>query len=596
MGKQKAWLTLMLAMAFVAGTAQICSGELTCTPDCEPTTYIVRDGSYREWHDGEHDYVDVGLSGWLREWRFCMGHQEYGPCCGQCGDDDHQAPLSCGGYDDWSLWDFMYPPECWSDLGEVPNSEWRYEFWHCAGMYKIHDITYHWIERYETTGCPPGQRMTYDPDHNNYVPPPVEKGSGEWGPPVGLRPMPGSKAEDSLHAFGDVLPYQFLFTAPLPVRAWLTTSTYEGRCMNYPVNYGGTTELDTISDMVPDSLTGGWHLVNRWHHDDRSCYLVERTCPTGFSYLNLRVLDYAAEGDLVAYRADNELYILYDSQKIPRNYEQFRSRSDSDSDGFTAWEEHRGFKGIGGQDFVRLDTNQAEMLVDNGYAYLQGATLDTFQTMCECSVINCHGIPFVCFETSDDSREFVDYESNHFSKVGNDGEWVADTLCDPGYNPPRSPDAPGSEIADVDQGIIRIVPSYGLHGGMGSYTCGATDQLPRGTSPLPGGDACNGILMYETSLDSLVRWLWLNGGLQLSDTHAVRALYSTRNVYHEFGHAQGIIHHHPDSTAGLWQCVMKYTAQSDYVTPWSLFIARGPGTEYSDDDWQCAIQRHLRPH
>jgi hypothetical protein len=429
-----------------------------------------------------------------------------------------------------------------------------------------------WYQLFDTTGCGANGQIGYDPDVSNYVPPP----SGKAGPDsaVGLRPKPGSKAVDSLHAFGDILPYEFNLTAPLCVRAYLTTSTYEGRCMNYPVNDGTTTEPDTISDLVP-ILDDGWTLVSQSFNGDRSRWLVERTLGQGFHDLNIKVLDYAAEGDLSAFRCDNSEYDLCCAQKIPRNYDYWKSQADPDSDGLTVWEEYRGFCNTDGSHFrLDLDTcaeNTKRQIIiiddddvlerDNPTGLIHGF-VTRLQEMMRCSLVvkdsimtspvdghflhNGQPCDWDFYERLDTCQAKWDETTSH---------WVPNQLSNPLYVLPAPADSNGLSRAS-DQVGVRLSICWDATADDYGETC----HKRASNGDWPFGICGNaGTRFLPLYMENTILYWWPDGtGGSDFDVYESPELMDSvykvclrRTIAHEMGHVIDIPDHAPDQDSGI---------------------------------------------
>jgi hypothetical protein len=341
---------------------------------------------------------------------------------------------------------------------------------------------------------------------------PGDHGHGQEPDPITVNPCLDSPNADPnyLPIFGDdMVCYEVHAEHEGDVTASIASSTYEGIAMN-----AGLTPAinDSFADVIP--IQTGWS----WIFQDDSLHHFYAQAEANFADVThfsagqtmkiaLKVLDWGATARITA-TGGGSLGGCQAIAYFPKSYDLVRSNADPDSDGFTTFEEYRGFMGIGGQGYSRLDPNRPEMLVADYSQYLQGEILDTFQTMCACSVINCYDIPFENIRMIGDNRKFVDFQSREL--FDNDSTWVLNPLCDAGFNPPKCLDNPDSEIIIADQGIIQVL-RMNPPPGTGEGVLGMTEQLPRDFSApldtffLPGADACNGIGIYEIHIDGMIQ-------------------------------------------------------------------------------------------
>lgn len=163
-----------------------------------------------------------------------------------------------------------------------------------------------------------------------------------------------------LPKYGDTLCYVLKVTRPIDVVVKLWGSTYEGIAMNAPVpdTVGLYEDSSSVKycDLVLlggefDGFVSGQFQQTRTIHVD--------------SAVNVKVLvmDYAAHGYIRAYQATNPNNSARHPQTIIKGYSDWTSNADPDSDGFTRWEEYRGFIQKYGDVYshVRLDSTKPEL-------------------------------------------------------------------------------------------------------------------------------------------------------------------------------------------------------------------------------------------
>jgi len=388
-----------------------------------------------------------------------------------------------------------------------------------------------------------------------------------------LRPSDTPPTSDPVHKFGDRLCYQFYTTKTHNVTAVLKTSTYEGRCMNYPV---GPAELDTISDMVPDTLPHGapghWDFLEHWFEGDRSCFKLKRTIIPGISDLYIRVLDYAAEGDLTAW--DDSGHVIPDPQQIPPNYQRFKSTTDADSDGFTAWEEYRGFiiSGV----HHRLDSTRAQVFVHG----LPSDYVGDMESVTNYSIVNAADVESkICCESLFKIR-FLDFKSHKGATMD-----TLNPLCEPGITPPLN-------IDWADQGIIPGKP-MGIEVSDSVVTSGDTVKMgwtwvTDASNPYPGGAGIARMVVYRGSVCYVLHTYIESEIMPAEDSAFVFEQKIKRVFFHEMGHAYNLL---DAGSSCNRNCVMKYETSADilaFLNRWSEYTW---GTGYG----LCPGTRRLRP-
>jgi hypothetical protein len=182
-----------------------------------------------------------------------------------------------------------------------------------------------------------------------------QTGHGEWEGIGYLELTPCSSNPDTtadssrlyLPMYGDTLCYKVTVSRPMRVDVLFNTSTYEGMAMNAPVPAGE----DTLDDVLL-LADASWAKDSSWFEGDRGYTRLHRGMDKGeVAYLNLRLLDYAAEAELFAAQSGflrlkdygGHVVVPYIADTTHSRHFNFRSVADADSDGLTQWEEYRGF-------------------------------------------------------------------------------------------------------------------------------------------------------------------------------------------------------------------------------------------------------------
>ncbi|RPH93525.1 hypothetical protein EHM69_10075 [candidate division KSB1 bacterium] len=351
--------------------------------------------------------------------------------------------------------------------------------------------------------------------------------------------------------------------------------------MNYPV---GPTEQDTISDIVPDLMEHGdpnhWELISHLFVGDRSVFTFRKLLAPGITPLNVRVLDYAAEGDLSAYETGNSSNEASDPQQIPPNYEQWKRDDDNDGDGFTYWEEYRGF--IVGQNHLRTHTyTNATVFIDNVDGAMPPEAFSAFATSSGYLALDMSLAPF---ETYSDEREFLDFKSNKFCA----GNWDDNPLCDAGYDPLGG-------ISQADQ--IKVLVN--ISDGTPASDYGVTTFAHSAFWGLADVQVVN-IYRWQ-HIDDVSSWQQQEESpLPPEDAERVYDQYIIRTFVHELGHTISIPDHSPLYYGSFW-CPMKYVNFMDYPPQgppdgdhtWERWIW---GTGYcSAPPQNCQAYKHIRP-
>lgn len=427
--------------------------------------------------------------------------------------------------------------------------------------------------------------------------------------------------EDYLPSYGDTLCFKFKTGNPRDtMNVVLRVSTFEGIAMNAPVPEG----VEQTADAVPI----GWAIKQQWFQDDRKCYWLQKilrgpaTPGEASAYLKIAVLDYAAEINFTLIcGSDTTSGEMIMNVEIPDSLTYRRSTADLDNDGYTKWEEYRGFvNGIYSSPLhERLDNTKAELYfhTDNGYldadleAILES---DSFLAadLIEFGPVNENYTYLIHNNYGYDiDRWFIDFKSRKWD----DTILVENPLC----TPPGLEDFPLTwestpdvvPIADQALVIIDLSP-YG-----GTTDLGATAQfqfiddgpIDYCTNPYhfalyqgPGG--CGGIDIWVNECETFATQIFSDTGMY----HAPPSLLNEfkvwqvwRTIAHEFGHMSGI-NHHCLETDGPFRCVMMYEEpERDYPkveTLWDDSIgANGHyiGKGYMDDEFGCLNRRNLRP-
>lgn len=367
---------------------------------------------------------------------------------------------------------------------------------------------------------------------------------------LSVKPADSSAASDPPFDFGDTLKYEITVsqqaikpgtdtvgvTGTVKVTCILKVSTYEGRCMNYPALTVG----DTIADIYPDtsvSDTLGWKLIAQWFDSSRKCFRLEKKCRAGVNYVTFSVRDYAPEGDLEVFLSEDTTEVADGSPlKIPPDYETWKSTSDFDQDGFTVWEEYRGFILAGS--IRRLDSLFSDVFLWNHTTDITSSYIDRAATVSGldsfCTLLGPVAPPSETFQT----ERFLDFKRKKFVS----SSYAENSLCLPGYTPPSN--FPG------DQGYIHF---YSGEGGGGEN--GIAGECFRDADyPQPGGVGVDAVWVYTNYLNIAVNsYSGMNG-----NEATVYSQLLQRVVNHELGHAFGLSHPTSPAYNGTYSCVMSY--------------------------------------
>jgi hypothetical protein len=415
----------------------------------------------------------------------------------------------------------------------------------------------------------------------------------------------------------------------MTVTVVLSSSTYEGIAMNAPQPPGDT---NTTSDVIP-IFEDGWTFYGHDYQGGFSRWHASRQIDAGEEVeFHVRVLDYAAEARIYVGSADSLAWSRMNF--IPLYVLPWLSNADADSDGFTVWEEYRGFMTVVDDDPVhaRLDTATKELFVH------QDGSLD------DSLIADLESEPFLdatlievgpgvgtytdpLFETFNGFallRYFLDFNSHVFHAT----QWIQNTMCTPsGLESFPWEWAQGHPIIeDADIALVMVhtddehePPADTMQAGdtEGYIVPGpardACGQVPH----YPGGGGCGGVTIFSRGIVNYFELeilahpayfdLWPNF------ENDCRTLFVgqqfRRAVAHEFGHVIGIDHHCTDTPgtedAGLWSigCVMKYPNRFDFprhASLWTNFLHGPYGTGYWNDgqdqfQWHCRDERAFRP-
>ena len=240
---------------------------------------------------------------------------------------------------------------------------------------------------------------------------------------------------DWLPEYDETLCFLIKVNMPMAVIIRLKTSMYEGMCMNAAVPEAD----DQINDIVPYQVYGCIEMSGQ----NGTFIAMEYMNPREPKCLYVRVLDFAAEAGLEAWKSDDRS--VHAEVEIPRDFDRFKSNADPDSDGFTNWEEYRGFMIYDGNE--RTDSTNA-----NVFVCLHCADIDWSRLLISAHVAGIpQGYNFISGTQGlvSDGR-FLDYKSQYRDKWG---VWLSNSLCYPGYTTPSSP---SSHQACIHEAILEL--------------------------------------------------------------------------------------------------------------------------------------------
>jgi hypothetical protein len=455
---------------------------------------------------------------------------------------------------------------------------------------------------------------------------------------VSLKPAsdnPDTTTTDSLRylpQYGDDLCYAVRASHPMVVEVLVKSSMYEGMAMNAGVPYNAP---EDTADVWPDTTdvqpsgTYRWRRAGSYIQGNFKYFRLQRWCDSlSTAFLHVRILDYAAEAELRAYPAE-VTYLSSRSIRIP--YDQhylgkMKSTVDADSDGFTAWEEYRGFcNGINGNDYVwnsRLDTTRAQFfytVFDQANCFTPGmaeAIVDTCAKIAGNSqailipINNLSQLSELVYDETD-VRHFIDFKSHVYRK---DSTWVPNPLCVPlGQRGPYLADAYMHPIVDdsigiAQNGIFYLTTTARDTGDQEGFAKIQFD--PSQTPPwiYPGGGGLYKIIINSHWVNYSVLTMVTNHQLPATMRYdpALPANFE-RNIAHEFGHAFGLTHHTPCCTAPLGDesCIMTYwwwvgtdpccsnqnslNPPPDAAPGWTTWFQNNrSGYGFKQDQWNCA--------
>ncbi|RPH95261.1 hypothetical protein EHM69_04895 [candidate division KSB1 bacterium] len=375
--------------------------------------------------------------------------------------------------------------------------------------------------------------------------------------------------------------------------------------MNAPVP---PNESDIKSDMVP--ILNGWSMDSSRFRDNKSHFYFSRLFSADMpEKMYVRVLDYAAEGKLRVRRADFWGHFSSEWVEIPKNHEQFCSSADPDSDGFTRWEEYRGFCNNDGSHFrLDLDTTAAntrrQIIISDPTSLLDTLPVRGFvtrlQEMMACSLVikdsiksnsmwaGCgwEGIPqswgyFLC----------IDAKNGIWDAGSNAWEPNPLTIPLPRYSHPAPSDS-SSFTRSADQVAIRIF--YNDEAGDYGVSCHVFGDPPDWGYGICGNGGID--LRYDLVMDKILREWWPDGsnGSHFNDRDfpglrdSVITICLRRTVAHEFGHVINVPYHVPNQYDGNNKmCVMLNEMQ------WADIHTLGTSTDWWWNDW-VAVWRDIR--
>lgn len=258
------------------------------------------------------------------------------------------------------------------------------------------------------------------------------------------------------------------------------------------------------------------------------------------------VLDFAAEGDLYVYSCvDTSLKAEIFPYKIPYDYDlRFKSNADPDQDGFTNWEEYRGFVDDSWSHF-RLDPLQSDVFVYD-YTMTNRITQTHYDRASQVAgaMFTLVGCPTETGYFSAYPR-ILDFVANtHYLSPWFEVTETPNPLCYPGYN------ANVISPRGGHQGYIYVFDGYGPGGG----ELGICSHDPN--YPVPGGVGTSSIVIWTSYIDEIVPNFQ---GLPNENHSTVEQLLYQRALNHELGHAFGLPHTLVDDPAnGDFRCVMSY--------------------------------------
>lgn len=455
---------------------------------------------------------------------------------------------------------------------------------------------------------------------------------------------PDSVTVAPFHSFGDTLLYDVFVSEAAPqmaVTVILKTSTYEGRCMNYPV---GSAVGDTISDLYPAD-TINWHLDSHWFSGDTSYFQLSRTCVVGVYPFNVVVRDYAAEGILEVKSTNSGTPAQGSPIYIPKDFERWKSTADPDSDGFTVWEEYRGFlRFFEDSVHTRLDSTVAEVFLTSSDSinqywswaltaiegeYFLGARLLEYGTISTLNPVNA----FVHSEaviggSYTIERNFCDFKSLKYD----DESWKNNPLCTPLGLETFPWDRNRDTIKIADNAAVRMTwdfvsflpepyvtgVTYKFHDNTGSHSS-EYEVCNDPAVDYPGTGGTGEIVFYAIGIENVIEDVRLSPEVyHFPDDNSLfvefRDAKTARTIAHEFGHMQGVDHHCDDtiqynngnyeyvwvSTHGNPRCVMKYNTPDDFPTveaQWydSIGMDGHRIGVILDDAYGCFTERANRP-
>jgi hypothetical protein len=429
---------------------------------------------------------------------------------------------------------------------------------------------------------------------------------------ISFEPCKGGIDSSYKPAYGDDVCYTVQVSHTMTVIATVLSSTYEGIAMNAPQPPGDT---NTTSDVIP-IFEDGWTFHGHDYQGGFSRWHASRLINAGEEVeFHVRVLDYAAEARIYVGSADSLAWSRMNF--IPLYALPWLSNADADSDGFTVWEEYRGFCNADSSHF-RLDTSLSSvrrevLLIDDGGFFVQFSLDEAFrirlQEMSACSLVLQPTL--VTFGVSD---------SNHFTWDRLDrfqSSWDADEadwqglpgLTFPGYN--HASPIPSWGLCEYERGFDQVAIRLTNVQVSDTSEVGHVNHVFGG--PDWGFGICGnaGVAMDFNRIETTVRsWPHLYD-YHMREYFQVLAICQERTVAHEFGHVLNVTDHcgpspcnqctGSDSKCVLYNemmCPVDPNPGIDYWPDWVQQFKDGVGSgawDYKSDDRGCRSQLRYRP-
>lgn len=398
---------------------------------------------------------------------------------------------------------------------------------------------------------------------------------------------------DYMPKFDDILVFKVSTSRPMTCQFVLETSCYEGMAMNADVPMG----YHQIADVYPTTEFGG----DLWIPSGSPSFAGEKytefftreVTPNSPAILVLRVLDYAAWGRFVVRESVNT------TNRAQRVYEwdnmEFLSNADRDHDGFTVFEEFRGFVfGTGsGATFKRLldeqtfTEDQTDVFI---WKYHNDSDIPASK-YARAAVVAFDdpspaiGNAYFHFEEGlFENNRYMDFNSGIYVTPT---QTISNSYCNPGFN----------GLVDMDQhiGYVPVFVSDGSGYPGSPDAMGFADR----TSSHPGGTGTVAVEIFVPRIMSLVDDYCVAVPQLLPEHDVVFNMLVQRTLNHELGHAWGLPHCNEPPYQGNAYCVMSYilstnpNAYLDNSVPtqyayaagtlcWSIWISHiGPEDTYN---------------